>query len=157
RKMLQACEVIDADVVGDRHVALTVGRRVNQGGSASPILVRRVGQENFGHDFFRDGAVKQTSIFFREGIGLGFVREWKNGGRKEDGRGWLRIARGLCEAVVETAATRTGHVRQHAVERDPAIFVGIEAVVEKVSQEASVLRDAFSVNTLNGSDRVASV
>jgi hypothetical protein len=45
-------------------------------------------------------------------------------------------------------------VRKNAVESDLSAFVGIEALVEKVAQEAPVLRNAFAVNACDGRDGV---
>ena len=60
--MLQAGEVIDADVVRDWRVVFSIGADVNQRGSAAPVFVRRVGKENLGKDFFRSRAVEQTAV-----------------------------------------------------------------------------------------------
>src|SRR5581483_4152177 len=63
----------------------------------------------------------------------------------------------LSEAVVETAAAGASDVREDSVECNLALFVRIETLVEQVTQEASILRDAFAKDTLGGSDRVLGV
>ena len=46
---------------------------------------------------------------------------------------------------------------EDAVERDASFFVGIETLVEKVAQEAAVLRNAFAVDTLRRSNSIRRV
>ena len=156
-EMLQSGEVIDADVVRDRRVLFAVGAGVNQRGSAAPVFVRGIGEENLRHDFLGDGAVEQAAGLSGDRIFLGLIGEWKNIGRKEDrGRG-LRVARGLGEAIIETAAARSGNVRQNAVERNASFFVRIEALIEEVAQEAPILRNAFAIDACRGSDGIGCV
>ena len=66
---------------------------------------------------------------------------------------WLGVARGLGKTIVEAAASRARHVSQNAVERHAAFFVGVETAVEKVAQEAAVLRDALAINAPRGKFR----
>src|SRR5690349_9422140 len=42
---------------------------------------------------------------------------------------------------------------EDAVEGDFSIFVGVEAFIEKIAQEAAILRNAFAIDALRGSDR----
>ena len=156
-KMLQAGEVIDADVFGERSVVFAVGAGVNERGGAAPIFVRSVGEKNPGHDFVGDGAVEQARRLSGDRICLGLIGEGKDVGGEKDGRGRLRVARRLGETVVEAAAARSGDVGENAVERDPSLFVGIETLIEKVAQEAAVLRNAFAVDAGRGSDGIGSV
>src|SRR5579859_5899223 len=45
-EMLQASEVVDADVVRNRRIALAVGAGVYHRAGAPPVFVRRVGEKN---------------------------------------------------------------------------------------------------------------
>src|SRR5262245_44481885 len=137
--MLQAGEVVDADAVGYRHIAFSVGASVNERGGAAPILVGSVGEENFGHDVFFCGEIEQSAGFLGHGIFLGQIGERESVGWEVDGRGGLRVARGLSEAVVEAAAAGASHMSQHAVERPAAFLVRVEALIEKGAKETPVL------------------
>ena len=53
----------------------------------------------------------------------------------------MRVARGLGEAMIEAAAPGAGGVHEHTVEDLAPGFVGVEPLVEEVTQEASALRD----------------
>src|SRR5271154_3828844 len=44
---------------------------------------------------------------------------------------------------------------QDSVERNVSILVGIETLIEKVAQKASILRNAFAVNALRRGQRIA--
>ena len=101
-----------------------------------------------GTTFSATARSSRPAVSPRHRIFFGLIGERKNVGRKEDRRSGLRVARRLRETIVEAAAARSGDVREDAVERDPAIFVGVESLVEKVAQEASVLRNAFAVDAL---------
>ena len=145
-EVLQAGEVIDADVVRDGRIVLSVGADMNERGGAAPIFVGGVGEENPGHDFFRGSAVEQSSGLAGHGIFLGLIGERENIRGKENRRSGLRIARRLGETIVEAAAAGSGNVGENAVERDSSLFVGVEALVEKVAQKAPVLRNAFAID-----------
>ena len=41
---------------------------------------------------------------------------------------------------------------EDAIERHAALFVGVESLIEKIAQEAAVLRDAFAVNATGWRD-----
>ena len=45
-------------------------------------------------------------------------------------------------------------MRQHAIESHPAVLIRIKSLVEKVAQEAAVLRDAFAIHALRRSHRI---
>src|SRR5580704_11080207 len=45
-------------------------------------------------------------------------------------------------------------MRQHTIESDPAIFIRVKSLVEKVAQKATVLRDTFPVYSLRRSHRI---
>ena len=53
-------------------------------------------------------------------------------------------------AGVKAADAGARDVREYAIQRDTAFLVGIEALVQHVSQETPVLRDAFAVNPCHG-------
>src|SRR5262245_40531236 len=59
------------------------------------------------------------------------------------------VPRGLGEAVVEETEAPAGDVRNQAVKDLAARLVGIEAQVEKVSQESSALRNTKAVRALD--------
>ncbi len=155
--MLQPCEVIDADVVGYLCVVLAISAHMNQRASASPVLIRCVGEENLRHNFVGSGAVEQPSSLSRYRILLGLIRKREDVCREEDGRCRLRIARRLREAVVEAAAACSGNVGENAVKRNPAIFVGVETFIKKIAKKAPVLRDAFAIDAHRRSYRVRSM
>src|SRR5258707_10513355 len=48
---------------------------VNQGSGASPIFVGGVGEKDFRHDFFRDGAIEKTCGLCGGGVGFGAIGE----------------------------------------------------------------------------------
>jgi hypothetical protein len=56
--MLQSGEVVDADVVGDRNVLLSIRAGVDQGGDPSPLFIGRVGEKDFGRHFVSDRLVE---------------------------------------------------------------------------------------------------
>ena len=55
-----------------------------------------------------------------------------------------RVA-GRRESFVERALSRAGNVRPHDIEDAPITFVGVEPVVEELTQEAATLRNAEDV------------
>ena len=61
------------------------------------------------------------------------------------------------ETVVEAAAACSRYVGKNSVERDPSFFIRIEALVEKVAQEAPILRNAFTIDALCRSNGVGIV
>src|SRR5438128_9508820 len=77
-------------------------------------------------------------------IDFRLVGERKDIGWEKYSHGRLRVARRLGEAVIKTAAAGPRYVREHAVESDATILIGVEALIQKVAQESSVLRDAFA-------------
>ena len=151
-EVLVSGEVVDANVLGDRDIFLAVGADMDQRGNASPIFVRSVGEKDLRHNLLSHGAVEQSGSFSRLRICLGQVRERENIGRKENRGRWLSVARGLCKAVVEIAASCSCDVGEHSIESDSALFVRIESLVQKIAQKAPVLRYAFAVDALSGSD-----
>ena len=61
----------------------------------------------------------------------------------------MAIARGLREAMIEAAPAGAGDVRPQSVEDPVALFVGIEAIVEELAQEAAALRSAEADGALH--------
>lgn len=116
---------------------------MSEGGGASPVFVGCVREENFGDDVVGCCAIEQAGLFFGDGIGFGLVGEREDISGIEDGRSRLRVAGGLCEAIVKAAAAGSGDMGEDAVEGDASVFVGVEALVEEVAEEATVLGDAF--------------
>jgi hypothetical protein len=56
----------------------------------------------------------------------------------------MSITRGLREALIEAAAAGAADVRPDAVKDLAAVFVGVEALIQKMPQKTAVLRDAKS-------------
>src|SRR6516162_2801354 len=112
---------------------------MNQRRRAAPILVGCVGEKDLGHNFFGGCAVEQASGLSSHRVLLRLIGKRKDVGREENGRTGLRVARRLSETVVEAAAACSRNVGENTVERDPSFFVGIEALIEEVAQEAPVL------------------
>src|SRR5439155_9103956 len=83
--------------------------------------------------------------------------EWKDVRRKEYGRRWLRITRGLRESIVEAAAPGPRHMRQHPVQRNTPFFICVETLIHKIAQETTVLRNAFAVDASRGRDGIRRV
>src|SRR6266436_5341974 len=150
--MLQAGEEVNADVGIDVGVLCCVGSGVDERCGAAPVFVRSVREENFGENSFGDGAIEETAFFTRKRIGFGVVGERENVGWEKDGRGWLGVAGGLSEAMIEAAAASAGDVGENAVDGDAAFFVGIETLIQKMAEEAAVLRNAFCDDAHGGSD-----
>src|SRR5271168_5169836 len=115
---------------------LGIRGHMNQRCSPAPVLIGSVGEKDFGHNLLRRSTLEQIAVSERRYI-CG----------KEHRRGRLRVARGLGESVVETATARTGYVSENPVKRDPSFFVRVKALVEKVAQEAPVLRNALTIDT----------
>ena len=103
------------------------------------------------------GEVEQTSRLTCDRIMLRLVGEGENIGGEEDGGRRLRVARRLGKAIVEAAATRSADVCENSIESDPSLFICVEALVEQVAQEASILGDALAINALCWSYRIATV
>src|SRR6185312_1281424 len=51
--------------------------------------------------------------------------------------------------MIETAATRARHVRNHAVHNLAAFFVGVEILIKKEPQKASALGNPNGINALH--------
>jgi hypothetical protein len=58
-------------------------------------------------------------------------------------------ARRLGEAVVEEAEAAAGDVGHQAIKDPAARFIGVEAEIEEVPQEAAALRDAEAVHAVD--------
>ncbi len=67
------------------------------------------------------------------------------------------VPRGLREPIVETAAAGARDVRENAVQRGFALFVGIEPFIEEIAQETPVLRNPLAVDAGRGDDRIRAV
>src|SRR5206468_3634847 len=76
------------------------------------------------------------------GIGLRSVGERKEIHRKENVEELQRVARRLTEAVVERSAAGAADLIEDALEHPPSLLVFVEALIKKMTQEASALRDA---------------
>jgi len=131
--------MVDANIGPDGRVMLAVRSGVDKRGSASPIFIRSVREENLGDDIFGRRAIEQAAFLVGNRIDLGLIRERKNICVLKYGLSWLRIVRGLRESIVETATARAGHMRQYAIESDAAIFIGIESLIKKIAQESAIL------------------
>jgi hypothetical protein len=62
----------------------------------------------------------------------------------------LRIPRGLRKSIVEAASPRASDMREHTIESDPSILVGVESMVQKIAQESSILRNSFADHSSRG-------
>ncbi len=88
---------------------------------------------------FGRGPVEQPGRDVRGGIGRRQV------GKREDVDGILRrserlgVARRLGKAVIEVPAAGAGDMDEQAVEDLTAFFVGVEALIDEVPQEAAAL------------------
>src|SRR5216684_14895 len=140
-EMLQAGKVVDADVSSDHGVPLAICSGVNQGSRTSPIFVRGMRKEYFRRDLLALRAVQQASSLVCDRIDFWLVGKGKDVGGEEDRRGWLGITGGLRKPVIETAPACAGDMREHTIESDAPLFVGVKALVQKIAQESSILRD----------------
>ena len=61
------------------------------------------------------------------------------------------------EAIVEAATPRARYMCEHAIERDAAFFVRVEAFIQKITQKAAILRNAFPINALCRRNGIGSV
>jgi len=132
-------EKVDTGRVGDFSVARSIRRRVAERLAARPVFVRRIGVENFGHDVIRGRAIEQARGHAAHRIALRKIGERKKISRVKQRRERLRIARRLCKAMIEAAASRARDVDVHRVKHLPPVFIGVEALVEEVTQEATAL------------------
>jgi hypothetical protein len=66
--VLESGEVIDADVVGDRHIVGSVRGCLDEGLRTAPVFVRGVGEEDVGDDFFGDSPVEEAAGFAGESV-----------------------------------------------------------------------------------------
>src|SRR5690242_16309285 len=140
--MLGSGEVVQAHRGGQWNVLLTLRVGVDQRGVASPILGRRVGEENLWRPASRRQPREQAVIASGDRVGARGVVEWKGVAL---GRG-----RGLTKALVEVAPSlTTGDVDGDAVEDYALPFVLVEAEVEKLPQIPPVLRRAEGIRPLN--------
>src|SRR5580700_4504599 len=114
---------------------------MNQRGDATPVFIGRVREKDFGHNLIRRCTLEESRVGERRYI-CG----------EEDGRGRLRIARGLGETVVETAPPCAGYVGEHTIKGDSSVLIRIKALIEEIAQEAPILRDSLAINSLCRSD-----
>src|ERR1700733_36074 len=114
---------------------------MNQRGNPAPVFIRRVGEKDSGHNLIRRCTCEESRVGERRYI-CG----------KEDRRGRLRIARGLGKTVVEAAAASPGYVGEHTIQGDSSVLIRIESLVEEIAQEAPVLRNSLTINTLRRGD-----
>src|ERR1700722_11604033 len=115
---------------------------MNQRCNPAPVLIRRVGEKDSGHNLIRRCTLEESPVGERRYI-CG----------KEDRRGRLRIARGLGKTVVEAAAASPGYVGEHTIQGHSSVLIRIESLVKEIAQEAPVLRNSLAVNPLCRSDR----
>ena len=136
--VLRSRQKINSRIRGRRCVLLAVRRRVYERGGAPPVFVRPVGVENFrdslGLDRVRQDPVRHAGVGFR------LVGEWKDVGRIKNIEQRVPVTRGLREAVIETPAARSRHMRPKAVEHLSPLLIRVEAVIQKRAQEPAALR-----------------
>ena len=141
RPVLRAGDEVDAGGVGKGHILFAIGGGVDQGGGASPILIAAVGVEDLG-SLGRVG--QQARTLATHLVLLRQVSEGEDVGGVEEIHRRVAIARGLGEALVEAAATGAGDVGPNAIEDHFALFISVDALMEKRAQEAAALRRAVA-------------
>ena len=122
-------------------IPFSVGRGVGERSSPSPVLVPTVDVENPG----RAGAAKivaQSGALAGNWVTCRNAGEWKDIGRIKERRIRLCIARRLCKAMVEAAASGASGVSEESVKRDTTTLVGVETLIEVVADESARLRNA---------------
>src|SRR5207237_3439670 len=111
---------------------------------AGAVEVLRVGQQM--KDFRRRAAAlrarEQAVDDARVRIGFRSVGERKQIDGEEDVEVLQRVARRLAEPMVERSAAGAADLIEDAVEHAAPLLVLVEALIEKVAEEASALRDA---------------
>ena len=118
--MLGAGKQEDPDVVKQFDVTTPGDIRVNKGGGAPPVLVRRVRVKDLGPRLPVEPVCQYAILAAGFGFGLFPVGEWENVGRIQEVHIRMRVARGLRETVVEAAAPASGNMRHDPVKGDPA-------------------------------------
>src|SRR2546423_11712916 len=117
---------------------------MREGCSASPVLMTAVDVEDFG----RTGAaqiIPQSRALIRYRLAGRHTGERKDIGRVEERRIRLRVARRLCESMIEAAAPGTSSVHEKTVERDTTAPVGVESLGQILADGPSGVG-----NTLDG-------
>ena len=94
------------------------------------------------------GRFTRFRIVFRN-VGIG-----KQIRREEDARQWLRVARRLREAMIETASAGAGHMGDDAIHDLPALLVHVEVLVQEMAKEAAALRNSYRIDLANRSRRL---
>ncbi len=84
------------------------------------------------------------------GIRIGFrkIGEGKQICRKENAGERLSVARRLRKTMIEAASARAGDVSDDAVHHLAALLVGVEILVEKMTEKPPALRNTDSVDAL---------
>src|SRR2546423_10572622 len=111
---------------------------MREGCSASPVLMTAVDVEDFG----RTGAaqiIPQSRALIRYRLAGRHTGERKDRGRVEERRKRRRVARRLCESMIEAAAPGTSSVHEKTVERDTTALIGVESLVQIVADEPAGL------------------
>ena len=111
----------------------------------------------FGATFCFIDSDQNAFLLARFRIGLLQVGEREDVCRVEECREWAGVARGFGETMIEAAVASTSDVRVDGVEDLPIFFIGVEALIDEVTQEASRLRDAESQSALDRYNVVALV
>ena len=60
----------------------------------------------------------------------------------------------VSESIVEIASPCASNMSENAVESDASILIRVEALIDKIAQEPSILRDSFAIDASRGRDRV---
>ena len=141
--VLRAGVQVHPDVRGRRDVRLPHHVRVHERGVAPPVLGGGVDREHLRRAPALEHVGQQGPAPSRHQIILLGVGEGK-----EVADAVPRVQRRLAEAQVELAATRTGDVRDRAVEDQAPRLVLVETEMEQVAQEAPALGDAEDVGVV---------
>ena len=98
-------------------------------------------------EYFRTGVELSTLLhqaisLARNGVGGGQVRKWKLITRREMGFVLARIITGFGPAIVGVSLAGPANQRQHPVEDDPNLVVGVETLPKEITQVTTGLRNA---------------
>src|SRR5215468_10306380 len=140
--MLRAGDQIDADVVWHFRVVAAIERRMDERGraAAAPVFTGRVGVENLRalvRSEFHQYPIRLAGhriVLVKIEIGKQRRHEKAETVRPRKARIEVATARGACD------------VGDRTVERATILFVGVEALVEKLPQEATVLRGTEGIS-----------
>src|SRR5689334_23153502 len=101
---------------------------MNERACAMPVLGCILNVHDLRNDFRLTGSLEETSRILGVRIGIGLVRERKHVARIRMVVVLSAELRWGTEAVVEESEASPGNVRNHTIEDDAALLVGIESI-----------------------------